>query len=187
MILSAMIRVATLSDVDDIATLHVKAWQAAYRGQMPDAYLNALEASKRAAMWSNAIETPNTLVLVAREGEALLGFCSLLPSRDADASPAVGEISSIYVDPMVWRSGIGSALLEAIIEAAIARGFSDLTLWVLTSNTPARAFYRTHGFESDDQTKLEERAGFSIHETRYRRRIVRRRGPRGGPTHAWIG
>jgi len=90
-----MIRLAGMSDVDEIARLHVKAWQSAYRGQMPDAYLGALDSSKRAAMWSKVIAAPAALVLVATAAENLVGFCSLLPSRDADASPTVGEVSAI--------------------------------------------------------------------------------------------
>jgi ribosomal protein S18 acetylase RimI-like enzyme len=167
-----MIRSATSSDVDDIARLHVETWQVAYRGHMPDAHLDALDPLKRATMWSKAIEHPETVVLVASAGERLVGFCSMLPSRDADAAPRVGEIAAIYVHPSVWRSGIGRSLVEAAIAAALPRSFAELTLWVLTGNTAALAFYESCGFRADGHTKIDERPGFSIHETRYRRRIV---------------
>jgi ribosomal protein S18 acetylase RimI-like enzyme len=164
-----MIRLAVLSDVDDLARLHVKAWQSAYRGHMPDAYLDALDPSKRAAMWTNAIQEPATLVLVASAAEKLVGFCSLSPSRDADASPTVGEVTAIYVDPATWRAGVGTCLIKATLDAARQRSLAEMTLWVLTSNTSARAFYEARGFAIDGQTKTEQRPGFSIHETRYRR------------------
>jgi GNAT superfamily N-acetyltransferase len=167
-----MIRLVTSIDVDDIARLHVATWQVAYRGHMPDAHLDALDPSKRAAMWSKAIERPDTVVLVASAGDTLVGFCSVLRSRDTDAAPGVGEIAAIYVDPSVWRSGIGRALVEAAIAEALPRNFAELTLWVLTGNAGARAFYESCGFRADGHTKIEERPGFSIHETRYRRRIV---------------
>ena len=167
-----MIRPAAQSDVDAIARVHVKTWQSAYRGHMPDAHLDALDPSKRAAMWSNAIGQPGTLVLVATTGETLVGFCSLLSSRDADATRAVGEIAAIYVDPAFWRSGFGSSLVETVVESACQRNFTELTLWVLTGNVAARAFYEARGFHTDGHTKTDERSGFPIHETRYRRRIV---------------
>src|SRR5882724_9002102 len=129
-----MIRVATPLDVDSIAKLHVKTWQAFYRGQMPDTYLAGLDSANRAAIWSRVIGQADTLVLVATAGEELVGFCCLLPSRDADASPAVGEIAAIYVEPSIWRSGVGSALLGATVESARERNFSELTLWVLAGN-----------------------------------------------------
>ena len=115
---------------------------------------------------------PDTSVLVATSGETLVGFCSLLPSRDADASPAVGEIAAIYVDPTVWRSSIGSSLIDAALESARLRSFAELTLWVLVGNASARAFYEARGFQGDGHTKTEERPGFSVHEIRYRRGIA---------------
>ncbi len=167
-----MIRLATPFDVEDIARLHVKTWQTAYRGHMPDAYLAGLDPATRAAMWSRVIGQTDALVLVAISGELLVGFCSSLPSRDADESTAVGELAAIYVDPSAWRSGVGSSLLEATVEAARKRNFSELTLWVVASNTAARAFYEARGFQTDGHTKIEERAGFSIETVRYRRRIA---------------
>jgi GNAT superfamily N-acetyltransferase len=168
-VVAVMIRLAIPSDVDDIARLHVKTWQSAYRGHMPDAHLDGLDLAKRAAMWSRSIQQPATVVLVATAGETLVGFCALLPSRDVDAGASVGEIAAIYVDPAFWRAGIGSDLLEVTIDSARQRNFVELTLWVLTSNTSARAFYGARGFKADGQTKTDERPGFSIHETRYRR------------------
>jgi ribosomal protein S18 acetylase RimI-like enzyme len=164
-----MSRFATLADVDEIARLHVEAWQSAYRGHMPDAYLDGLDSSKRAAMWSKVIAEPASIVLVATAAEALVGFCSLLPSRDPDAGRTVGEVTAIYVDPALWRAGVGSSLIAATFDSARQRGFTEVTLWVLTSNASARAFYEARGFRTDGQTKTEQRPGFSIHETRYRR------------------
>ena len=53
-----MIRQAAPSDVDAIARVHVKTWQTAYRGHMPDAHLDALDESRRAAMWAEALGQP---------------------------------------------------------------------------------------------------------------------------------
>jgi ribosomal protein S18 acetylase RimI-like enzyme len=164
-----MIRRAEPSDVDAIAQVHVKTWQVAYRRHMPDSVLDSLDVSKRAAMWSKALEQSATLVLVATVDRAIVGFCSLIPSRDADAGTSVGEIAAIYVDPAAWRSGVGSSLIEAAMESARERGLAEVTLWVLTSNTSARAFYEARGFKTDGQTKTEQRPGFSVHEIRYRR------------------
>jgi ribosomal protein S18 acetylase RimI-like enzyme len=167
-----MIRLAVQSDVDAIARVHVTTWQSAYRGHMPDAHLDSLDVSRRASMWSKAIEQATVLVLVAIEGNRLVGFCSLMPSRDGDASPVTGEIVAIYVDPAFWRSGIGTSLIEGIVELTRSKSFTELTLWVLTDNAPARHFYGARGFTTDGQTKTDARWGFPLHETRYRRRIV---------------
>jgi GNAT superfamily N-acetyltransferase len=167
-----MIRLASQSDVEAIARVHVKTWQSAYRGHMPDAHLDSLDTSERAAMWSKALGEQSTLVLVATSGDTLVGFCSLQPSRDADAAPTLREIVAIYVDPAFCRCGFGSSLIEGIVEWARPRNFAELTLWVLTDNAPARQFYEARGFNIDGHTKTDDRWGFPLRETRYRRRIV---------------
>jgi ribosomal protein S18 acetylase RimI-like enzyme len=92
-----------------------------------------------------------------------------MPSRDADATTDVGEITALYVDPKRWRSGCGTLLLEAAVESARQRELREITLWVLATNLGARAFYEARGFTDDERTKTEEHLGFSMPETRYRR------------------
>jgi len=123
-------------------------------------------------MWSAAIRVPSTQVFVAMQGEALVGFCSVMPSRDSDAGAAVAEISAIYVDPRCWRSGLGTSLLETAVESAGQRRFKEITLWVLAANVSARAFYEARGFVADGVTKTEELPGFSLFEVRYRRMMA---------------
>jgi GNAT superfamily N-acetyltransferase len=165
------IRAALAEDVDEVARLHVSVWQTAYRGHVPDSYLDSLEPSQRAIMWSRVLLEPTALVLVAVEGASVVGFCSSLPSRDPEASSSVAEISALYVDASLWRSGYGTQLLEAAIASARTRGFQEMTLWVLAANVAARAFYEARGFSMDAVTKTEERPGFTLLETRYRRSI----------------
>ena len=167
-----LIRAAVAADVDAIGQVHVRTWQSAYRGHIPDAYLDGLDPSKRATMWSAAIRDPSTQVFVAMQGQALVGFCSVTPSRDSDAGADVAEITAIYVDLTCWRSGFGTRLLEAAVESAGQRRFKEITLWVLAANVSARAFYEARGFVADGVTKTEERLGFSLHEVRYRRMIA---------------
>lgn len=167
--LLAMIRLATVEDVTAIAGVHVRTWQAAYRGHMPDAYLAALDPAKRAAMWTENLAEPKRLLFVALEAETIVGFCSFRPSRDAEAAAGVGEISAIYVEPGRWRGGHGSALAQAALLAARERGYSAITLWVLEANAPARAFYEARGFVLDGATKTSQLSGATLAEVRYRR------------------
>lgn len=166
-----MIRKATPEDAPAIARLHVRTWQATYRGQMPDAYLDALDPAARLPLWTRVLADPASRVSVAEVDGAVMGFCSLVVSRDDDAGPGVGEIAAIYVDASRWRAGVGRALLDAAIADARAHGMRELTLWVLRGNEGARAFYEAHGFRTDGAAKVEERTGFPIHEVRYRRSV----------------
>ena len=50
------IRPMTMADTSTVGEVHVRAWQAAYRGVMPDEYLNGLRPEDRAEMWRRGIE-----------------------------------------------------------------------------------------------------------------------------------
>ncbi|MET0790278.1 MAG: GNAT family N-acetyltransferase [Polyangiaceae bacterium] len=167
----ARIRIAAPADVADIARVHVRAWQSAYRGHIPDGYLDALEPEQRVPLWSKVVVDPSSAVLVGIFNHALVGFCSQFTARDADVGSGVAEISALYVEPGHWRAGVGRALLEAAVRCAREREFSALTLWVLAGNARARRFYEALGFELDGREKTEQRPGFSLHEVRYRRSL----------------
>jgi GNAT superfamily N-acetyltransferase len=168
----AVIRRAVTSDSSRIALLHVRAWQAAYRGHMPDHFLDSLDPASRAGVWTNRLLEPDRLVLVADAPPDLRGFCSLIPSRDSDATAATGELSAIYVDPSWLRSGIGSLLLENLLPAARARGFDALSLWVLLDNAPALAFYQARGFVPDGTVKAQTISTFQVQELRLHRSLL---------------
>jgi ribosomal protein S18 acetylase RimI-like enzyme len=167
------VRTAVAEDVPQIAQLHVSVWRAAYRGHVPDAYLDGLDASNSRERWTKNLRDSNRFVVVATDDHHVVGFCSLMPSRDADAPRSVGEITALYVDANRWRRGHGTALVDSAIDTAPSRGFSELTLWVLTANDGARAFYVARGFEPDGHTKTDQRDGFALVETRYRRSVAR--------------
>lgn len=163
------IRPALPSDVSEIAQVHVRSWQIAYRGQVPDAFLEALDASQRAVWWAQVVVDPKVSVLVDVPADSIIGFCSFLPCRDDDAAPRTCEIATLYVDPSHWRSGSGAALVEQVVDVARGRGFLTLSLWVLATNGPARTFYEARGFVADGHCRTDSRLGVALHEVRYRR------------------
>ena len=77
------VRAARVQDAPAMGRVHVRAWQAAYRGQMPDEYLDGLRAEQRAEYWTGVLERGpgQTTVLVAEE-----------PPPDVFALPGVREL-----------------------------------------------------------------------------------------------
>ena len=58
----------------------------------------------------------------------------------------VGEIHELFVHPDYRRRGVGSFLLNRVIEHAKGKGRSLAGLWVGKENYVAKKFYSRHGF-----------------------------------------
>jgi GNAT superfamily N-acetyltransferase len=169
----ALIRVATTRDAARIAAVHVRSWQAAYRGHMPQEYLDGLDPADRLRRWQQWLSEPaGDAVLVADGQDGVCGFSSFGPTRDEDDDPGqVGEVRAIYLMPAVIGAGIGRLLMDASVEHLTGAGYRELTLWVLAANARARRFYDLAGFCPDGAVKVDHRDGFRLAEVRYRRSL----------------
>ena len=58
------VRSANLDDCAAIAAVHVRAWRAAYRGHMPDEFLDRLDIGERTEMWRKLSVKPGRVLLV---------------------------------------------------------------------------------------------------------------------------
>src|SRR5882757_3518034 len=97
------VRQATITDARRIAQIHVETWRVAYRGQMPDAVLDALNIDRRAVFWNQRLATQPEGIWVAESDNETIGFCDFIPSRDKDSNPKeIGEVVAIYVEPESW-------------------------------------------------------------------------------------
>lgn len=156
------VRRAVPADARAIAEVHVRSWQAGYRGLMPDELLDGLSPADREPMWREAASGragAGALFVAERDGR-LVGFCALAaPSRDDDAGDGVAEIGAIYVDPEAWRGGAGRALMDVAVAHLRSEGWQELTLWVLRDNQPALDFYAAHQFRPDGAEQFYERSG----------------------------
>jgi GNAT superfamily N-acetyltransferase len=165
------VRPAAVPDAAAMGRVHVRAWQAAYRGQMPDDYLDGLRPEDRAAHWEGTLrrEDLQGAILVAERAGEVVGFAAVGPSRDPVGA---GELYAINLDPAHWGTGAGRALLEAA-QAELARaGFDETVLWVLDGNARARRFYEIAGWVADGAERGSEVFGVTVHEVRYRRRAT---------------
>jgi GrpB-like predicted nucleotidyltransferase (UPF0157 family)/RimJ/RimL family protein N-acetyltransferase len=158
------VRAASGDDAHRIAEIHVRSWQAAYRGLLPDSLLDDLSVSERERSWDALLGDGGDrwLTLVA-EGYRSdpVGFCSVAtPSQDETAGETTAEIGALYVEPAHWREGAGSAMLEAALGELRALGWREVVLWVLPENQAALAFYDRFGFLVEPGVeKREERSG----------------------------
>lgn len=52
---STVIRAARVADAAQIAVVHVRSWQGAYRGLLPQAYLDGLDPAERVGRWERSL------------------------------------------------------------------------------------------------------------------------------------
>jgi ribosomal protein S18 acetylase RimI-like enzyme len=150
----------------------VETWRAAYRGLMSDAVLASLSVSDRQKFWEQRLRLQQANVLVAVDGDDLIGWLVYGASRDPDASPTVVEVYGLYVAPFAWRRGAGRMLWREA-KNRISQGDAEVaTLWVLEGNERARRFYEAIGFELDaGRSKQFTRQDTVLPEVRYRARL----------------
>jgi ribosomal protein S18 acetylase RimI-like enzyme len=166
------VRTATREDADAIGSVQVRAWQAAYPGMMPQAYLDGLDVGERRAFWRQGLAAPppGGQLLVACQGAAVVGFAVCGPEEFSEASGR-GQVYALNVDPSAWGIGAGAALLRTAQDRLVAAGFGEAVLWVIPGNARARRFYERHGWEVDSLERPAEVFGVTITEMRYRRRL----------------
>jgi ribosomal protein S18 acetylase RimI-like enzyme len=167
------IREPVPEDAEALGRVHVRAWQVAYRGMMPDEYLDGLSVDDRAQLWRDGLarpRRPRRVRLVAEHDAQTVGFVVGGPA-DGDDDRDAGEVYALNVDPDVWGRGAGQALLSAAVEALASDGFDELVLWVHPDNQRARGFYEHTGWDCEGTTRQQEVLGIEVPEIRYRRTV----------------
>lgn len=92
-----------------------------------------------------------SIVLLAdTSSDTLAGYAHVAPSDVPDdvRGPEPIELKRFYVDTAWQGRGIASRLMQATIDAAVARGARTRWLGVWEHNPRAIAFYRKCGFET---------------------------------------
>jgi GNAT superfamily N-acetyltransferase len=165
------LRAARVQDAMDVARVHVRTWQAAYRGLLPAEYLDGLKPEDRAARY--AFENPDTakpFTIVAEDNGVIAGFATTGPARDVDAQ-GCGELYALYVDPDQWNRGIGVDLMMSARARLVELGFRQAILWVMEGNVRAERFYLIDGWQPDGLKRSTIVWGAAVNELRYRRRL----------------
>ena len=167
-----LIRYAKQYDIQGMADVYVFSWQAAYKDILPQDYLNSLTSQR----WKTSYQAtlgkegmPKAVVMI--HGDRIIGVSSFNKTRDTDLSEKYGEVISIYLLPEYWHKGLGTILLEWVIEQLKAIGFSNCAIWTLEDNKRAQKTYERFGFARDGGVNELEIGGCIVRDIRYIKEI----------------
>ena len=106
----------------------------------------ALEKENFSRPWSydafyKTLSDENYIVIIAKEADALLGYCVLLCTGEE------ADITNVCTATTARGKGVATEMLTALMEEGCDRGVTEFFLEVRESNTPARSLYTKLGFE----------------------------------------
>jgi GNAT superfamily N-acetyltransferase len=158
-----MARLAKFEDAAASASVHIRSWKAAYRGVLPDEFLDGLDLEARVLSHQRLIKSDEMGFLVAERENEVVGF-SLLGKADDEGW---GEVLAIYAVPEVWGTGVGHELMDASADWLVGAGFSRGLLWVIDSNDRAHDFYQRQGWSLGAKIRIEKIAGVDVNLVRF--------------------
>ncbi len=174
---SAVVRQATLADVDRLAVINLETWRDAYAGLIPAAHLAGLRLETFRERWRHNLaegRRPGASFLAAEMAGMLAGYAIVGPYRpqqDADPSEQTqtwGEVYAIYTHPALQGRGAGTALHDAALDVLRTSGFDEAALWVLAANTSSRRWYAARGWWPDGAETIWGSEGVALPEIRLR-------------------
>lgn len=149
-------------DLSAVGNVYEESWKSAYKGIIPQSYLDGLNKSD----WIKNLNNPARRSLIMLDRDKIIGTSSFSASRSDDMA-GYGEIISIYLLPEYIGRGYGKQLLQAAIDGLKQMGFHDIFLWVLEENVRARKFYEKSGFKSNGKRLNDNIGGRDLTELQY--------------------
>lgn len=148
------LREPTAEDAAAIAAVQVEGWRDTYGRLLPQRFYDAKALVERTRTWSEALSRPDHAprLFVAESAVRLVGFAFASSPREEHPARDL-QLHMLYVRTPLHGSGIGQALLDAVLEQEPAQ------LWCAKENPRALAFYRRNGFAPDGSHKVDPDMG----------------------------
>ena len=151
---AAEVRAATGDDVAAICEICATAYRETYRGLLTEDYIErVIRDFYNVARVTGEVEPSPPFWLgyqVVEEDGRVLGAAG-----GGVAEEGIGELYVIYLDPAERGRGLGTLLLDRVIEQARAAGAREMWVSVVVDNNKGIPFYRARGFE-----QVEKRQAF---------------------------
>jgi GNAT superfamily N-acetyltransferase len=165
------------TDIEGVARVRIRGWRHAYRGVVPQEFLDGMRPELFAARLRAALpgEPRDRVHLVADlRGTGVIGWAhpgTYRPDdfidKEEEEAASWGELYALYLLPEYLGHGVGRALMGASTRWLAARGHRRMRLWVLRGNAPGRRFYSRAGLVPDGAERTDVIGGAPVEEMRY--------------------
>ncbi len=162
------IRKATTADAAEIANVHISSWREAYKGLLPQSFLDErpLNFKDHYELWKRVTVDESQVTFVAESKDhGVVGFVNGKEARDGSYKE-YAEVWCIYLLQQYHGKKIGLQLLKFYFDVFAERGFKKGYLWVLKDN-PTIRFYEKTGARKVDDIKKAVVGGQEVEELCY--------------------
>lgn len=167
------VRPAREAEAAEVGRIQIATWQVGYATILPAPVLAGLSAETAAAAWHQAITaTPSSRhhLLVALEGQSVVGFVAAAPADDLEADDpeptSTVAVGPLLVEPRWGRRGHGSRLLAAVIDLARSDGMTRAIAWLPEADSTSRAFFASAGWAADGYARVLDTGAGDLREVR---------------------
>lgn len=135
-----------------LASIMISAWKSAFRGILSDAIIQQYTHAENCKnMFSQILASGVGTMYIAKMNTQPMGLLYWLSESRNDA-----RIEALLTIPEPWGKGVGAALMERALADVTALGYSAVHVWPFAENHRARRFYEKNGFQSTEQTRMED-------------------------------
>lgn len=143
-----VIRQAILNDIKQLAQIQTNSWR--------DSFFDIL-APEILHKYTNLDSCEKLLesVFISQKGIFYIAFSTSIPCGEAfwclgSEIENSAEIVAFHISKSFWNNGIGTALLQHVINEIELTKVDCIYLWVFQENIRARKFYEKLGFSTDN-------------------------------------
>ncbi|HET9626783.1 MAG TPA: GNAT family N-acetyltransferase [Kofleriaceae bacterium] len=104
-------------------------------------------------------DRPGAEVLIARLADAPVGFALFFPNYSTFLARPGLYLEDLFVDPAARGRGVGVALMSALAQIAVRRGYGRFEWSVLDWNKPALDFYASLGAAPQSEWTVQRVVG----------------------------
>ena len=137
------IREATVSDIEEVAKLHVDSWNETYAGIISPKYLENMKNNldKRIERMKNEFGLRQMIVAVLNN--EIIGFSEFVLSNEFSKDLEIDcELCGLYIKNGYKNLGLGSEIFEYVTTVFKENSKKKMGLWCVKENIPAISFYQ---------------------------------------------